>query len=223
MLITVHNLVKTFQDDTHALAGVSFSVEVGEYVAIVGPSGSGKSTLLHILGMLDRQTSGEYRFRDESVEALSEEERAHLRNRDIGFVFQMFNLLPRISVLENVMVPLAYSGMPQVTWERKAKAALEEVGLGHRMEQFPTTLSGGEKQRAAIARALINDPKIIFADEPTGNLDSISGGHIVTLLEALNAKGRTVLVITHDHSLAERARRVIRIKDGGIVSDVSDH
>ncbi len=219
MLLEARSLSKTFSDGTNALRTVSFAIEEGEYAAIVGPSGSGKSTLLHILGLLDRPTGGDYFFIGKNAAELDDRALAHLRNKDIGFVFQMFNLLPRISVLENVMVPLAYSPMPRAAWEARAEEVLKEVGLSHRLEQFPTTLSGGEKQRVAIARALVNDPKIIFADEPTGNLDSVSGEKVVELLEGLNRRGRTVVLITHDMSMAKRAQRTLSIKDGALVSD----
>lgn len=219
MLLDVRSLSKTFSDGTRALRDVSFQIEEGEYTAIVGPSGSGKSTLLHILGLLDRPTGGDYFFMGKNATELDDHALAHVRNKDIGFVFQMFNLLPRISVLENVMVPLAYSPIPRATWKARAEEVLKEVGLSHRLEQFPTTLSGGEKQRVAIARALVNDPKIIFADEPTGNLDSVSGEKVVELLEGLNRRGRTVVLITHDMSMAKRALRTLSIKDGALVSD----
>lgn len=219
MLLEARSLSKTFGDGTRALRDVSFQIEEGEYTAIVGPSGSGKSTLLHILGLLDRPSGGDYFFMGKNAMELDDRALAHVRNKDIGFVFQMFNLLPRISVLENVMVPLAYSPMPRTAWEARAEEVLKEVGLSHRLEQFPTTLSGGEKQRVAIARALVNDPKIIFADEPTGNLDSVSGEKVVELLEGLNRRGRTVVLITHDMSMAKRAHRTLSIKDGALVSD----
>ncbi len=205
---------------TTALENVSFSIHKGEFLAIMGPSGSGKSTLLHILGFLDHPTSGELIFEGRHIEDFSDEELAKLRNRKLGFVFQAFHLLPRISVLENVKIPLLYSGIKESRWDEIAKKAIKDVGLAHRMDHEPSELSGGEKQRVAIARALVNDPEIIFADEPTGNLDSKSGQAIMEILQDLNEKDdRTIILITHETYTADHAERIIRIHDGEIVED----
>ncbi|OGZ08618.1 MAG: macrolide ABC transporter ATP-binding protein [Candidatus Lloydbacteria bacterium RIFCSPHIGHO2_02_FULL_54_17] len=205
---------------TVALGGVDCTIEKGEFVAVMGPSGSGKSTLLQILGLLDRPTEGEYHFDGKSVAKYSDDEQAELRNRSIGFVFQQFNLLARTSVLENVKLPLAYSSVPQKEWDSRAKKLIEAVGLSHRMYHEPSQLSGGEKQRVAIARALVTNPEIIFADEPTGNLDSASGAKVIEILRKLhNEDGHTVVLITHDEAVAREAKRVIALKDGMIVSD----
>lgn len=221
-LIEVRDLQKTYTDgiETPALRGVSFSVASGEFVAIMGPSGSGKSTLLHILGFLDRQSKGEYLFEGRNVDDYSEEEAARVRNKKMGFVFQTFNLLPRTSVLENVKLPLLYSEIKESRWDNLAKKAIEAVGLSRRAYHYPSQLSGGEQQRVAIARALVNDPQIIFADEPTGNLDSKAGRVIMEILQKLNVdEGRTVILITHETYTAEHAQRIIRLHDGKIESD----
>ncbi|OGY38612.1 MAG: macrolide ABC transporter ATP-binding protein [Candidatus Brennerbacteria bacterium RIFOXYC1_FULL_41_11] len=221
-LIQVKNLSKIYGDEsakTKALEDASFSIDPGEFVAIMGPSGSGKSTLLHILGFLDEQTHGSYVFNGKERIGYSKEEMARLRNEKMGFVFQSFNLLPRITVLDNIKLPLIYSDVPEHDWNKKAKQALEKVGLSHRLFFQPSQLSGGEKQRAAIARALINEPEVIFADEPTGNLDSKSGGVVMNIFESLNREGHTIILITHDKDIAEHARRIIGIKDGRIESD----
>lgn len=205
---------------TIALDGVDCAIEKGEFVAVVGPSGSGKSTLLQILGLLDRPTTGEYRFNGKPVEGYSDDEQAELRNRSIGFIFQQFNLLARTSVLENVKLPLAYSSVPEREWDARAKKIIEAVGLSHRMHHEPSQLSGGEKQRVAIARALVTDPEIIFADEPTGNLDSASGANVLEILRTLHDdEGHTVVLITHDPRIASAAKRVITLEDGKVVSD----
>lgn len=222
-LIEVKDLKKTYSGDdveTPVLRGVSFDVKKGEFVAIMGPSGSGKSTLLHILGFLDKPTSGLYLFEGKAMDDYSKEELAHVRNEKMGFVFQTFNLLPRTSVLENVKLPLLYSGIKDTLWDGIAIKAIESVNLGHRMNHEPSQLSGGEQQRVAIARALVNNPAIIFADEPTGNLDSKSGQTIMEIIQNLNEKqGRTVILITHETFTAEHAQRIIRIHDGKIESD----
>lgn len=213
---------KVYSDEeveTRALAGVSFEIKSGEFVAIMGPSGSGKSTLLHILGFLDRHTSGIYRFDGKTIDDFSSEEIAHVRNQKMGFIFQMFNLLPRTTVMENVKLPLLYAGIRESQWNELAKKAIEEVGLSHRAYHETSQLSGGEKQRVAIARALINNPSVIFADEPTGNLDSKSGGQIMEIIESLNDKGHTIILITHETYTAEYAERIITLKDGLIESD----
>lgn len=226
-LIEAQNLEKIYSEEgveTPALRGVSFSIEAGEFVAVMGASGSGKSTLLHILGFLDRQTKGVYKLDGKTIDDYTEEEVAHIRNKKVGFVFQAFNLLPKLTVLENVKLPLLYAGTKESLWDELAKRAIEEVGLGHRMTHEPSELSGGEKQRAAIARALVNNPQLIFADEPTGNLDSKSGQAVMELLENLNEKGHTILLITHESYTAAHARRIIRLHDGLIESDsLVDH
>ena len=222
-LIRVKNLTKVFCDDeveTRALAGVSFNIQEGEFVAIMGPSGSGKSTLLHILGFLDKHTSGDYYFDGKKNVDHTDEEMARLRNKKMGFVFQAFNLLPRTNVLENVKLPLAYSDVSPKLWDEMAMTAIRAVNMEHRINHEPAQLSGGEKQRAAIARALVNNPRVIFADEPTGNLDSKSGKMIMEVLQNLNEpKGHTIILITHETYLAEHAKRVIYIKDGLIAND----
>jgi len=221
-LIQLNNLGKIYSSEgveTPALQNISFNVNAGEFVAIMGPSGSGKSTLLHILGFLDQQTDGEYRFDGKTANDYSKEEIAHVRNEKMGFVFQMFNLLPRTTVLENVKLPLLYSDIKESRWNEMALKAVEAVGLSHRINYDSSRLSGGEKQRVAIARALINNPQIIFADEPTGNLDSKSGGQIMEIIEELNDKGHTIILITHETYTAEYAERIISLKDGLVESD----
>ncbi|OGZ04147.1 MAG: macrolide ABC transporter ATP-binding protein, partial [Candidatus Liptonbacteria bacterium RIFOXYC1_FULL_36_8] len=214
---------KTYLSDgvpTPAVCDVSFEIKKGEFVAIMGPSGSGKSTLLHVLGFLDRPSGGEYLFENRNFESYSDEEVAKIRNKKLGFVFQAFNLLSRTSVLENVKLPLLYSDVKESLWNEKAKKAIEAVGLSHRLDHEPSELSGGEKQRVAIARALVNNPEVIFADEPTGNLDSKSGKNIMEILEDLNKKnGHTIILITHETFTAEHAERIIHILDGKIDSD----
>lgn len=205
---------------TPALAGVSFDIADGEFVAIMGPSGSGKSTLLHILGFLDPHTSGEYRFDGKTIFDYSQDEIAHLRNKKMGFVFQAFNLLPRTSVLDNVKLPLLYSGIKESKWDEIAKQAIDAVGLSNRIYHESSQLSGGEKQRVAIARALVNNPQVIFADEPTGNLDSKSGKMVMEIIQKLNEEaGHTVILITHETYTAEHAQRIIQLRDGKIESD----
>lgn len=221
-LIEASHLAKTYTTggvETHALQNASFVVEKGEFIAIMGPSGSGKSTLLHILGFLDKHSGGTYLFQGKSVEEYTEEEMAMLRNKKMGFVFQAFNLLGKTSVLENVMLPLRYSSLPAIVWPEKAAAAVEAVGLTHRSHHAPSELSGGEKQRVAIARALVNDPEIIFADEPTGNLDSRSGKEIMEIIQNLNERGHTIMLITHEKYTAESAKRILLLHDGELVSD----
>lgn len=213
-LIEAINLTKTYSDGTSALRNATFTIDSGEFVAIMGPSGSGKSTLLHILGFLDPQTSGEYLFRGKSALTIPPHEIARIRNEEIGFVFQQFNLLPRETVLENVYLPLYYSTVPKREWLARATRAVEEVGLTHRMQHEAYMLSGGEKQRVAIARALIQDPKVIFADEPTGNLDTVAGNTVLALVERLHQKGHTVILITHDSDVAARAKRMLIVRDG---------
>lgn len=221
-LLEVGAVEKIYRDDgseTSALCGVSFKVESGEFVAIIGPSGSGKSTLLHILGFLDKPTAGEYRFEGRTIDDYSPEEIASVRNKKMGFVFQMFNLLPRTTVLENVKLPLLYSDVEEALWDEMALKATETVGLTHRLQYETAQLSGGERQRVAIARALVANPSVIFADEPTGNLDSKSGGQVMETISRLNDKGHTVILITHETYTAEYAGRIISLKDGRIESD----
>jgi putative ABC transport system ATP-binding protein len=223
-IISVKNLKKSYHEgdtSTTALAGVSFDVRRGEFLAIMGPSGSGKSTLLHLLGLLDEPTSGSYHFNGKNVTSFSGDELAFLRNKEVGFIFQAFNLLSRTTVLENVKLPLYYSDIPEHEWEAKAMKAVEDVGLGHRMYHKQAELSGGERQRVAIARALVTDPEVIFADEPTGNLDSKSGKNVMGIIQRLNVEhGKTIVLITHETSTAEHAERIIHLMDGEIESDV---
>ncbi len=202
-----------------ALRGMNLEVKKGEFVAIVGPSGSGKSTLMHSIGLLDKPTSGQVSLEGKDVSRLSENERAVLRNKHVGFVFQTFNLLPRTTALDNVAMPLVYAGVSGSERVRKAAEALKGVGLGDRLNHRPSQLSGGQQQRVAIARALVNNPSLILADEPTGNLDSRSGRDILQLLKTLNKAGNTVVLVTHDSTIAKTARRIIEMKDGEIVSD----
>lgn len=219
-LIETQALGKSFElsaTPTIALSAVDFQVEQGEFVAIVGPSGSGKSTLLQILGLLDAPTTGTYYLDGKDTSVFTDEELAGIRNQTIGFVFQSFNLLPRTSVLENVKLPLAYSRVPAGLWDEKAIAQIEAVGLLHRVHHEPAQLSGGEKQRVAIARALVTNPDIIFADEPTGNLDSASGAAIMDIISTLHQGGKTIILITHDRLIAKRAERAVLFKDGKII------
>ncbi len=222
-LIEVKNLEKIYANEgvkTPALRGATFSIEKGEFVGIMGPSGSGKSTLLHILGFLDEPTGGEYRFNGRIMSEYSSNEKAKIRNKKMGFIFQSFNLLPKTSVLENVKLPLLYSDIKKSEWDSRAKAAIESVGLSHRIPHEPSQLSGGEKQRVAIARALVNNPEVIFADEPTGNLDSTSGKMVMEILQKLNQKkGHTIVLITHETYTAEHAKRIINVHDGQVVRD----
>lgn len=219
--LSLNNIEKQYPDGTSALRGVSFDIQKGAFVAIMGPSGSGKSTLLHVLGFLDKQTKGEYRFDSKTIEDYTEKELAHVRNKRMGFVFQSFNLLSRTTVFENVKLPLLYSDKKRSEWDKIASSAIESVGLSHRMYHGSSQLSGGEKQRVAIARALVNNPDIIFADEPTGNLDSKSGQQVMEIIQQLNEKeGKTVILITHETYTAEHASRIIRIFDGKVESEI---
>ena len=219
-LIEIKDLKKIYKIgsiEVPALSGVSFSVEEGEFVAIMGPSGSGKTTLMNIIGCLDRPTSGQYILDDMDVSRLNDAARAAVRNRKIGFVFQSFNLLPRLSALSNVAMPMLYSNRPKNM--KAVKAALDSVGLGRRMHHTPMQLSGGEQQRVAIARSLVNDPPIIFGDEPTGNLDTATGVEIMAIFQRLNNLGKTVIIVTHEQDIAEHAKRILRFRDGQLESD----
>ncbi|HTG02297.1 MAG TPA: ABC transporter ATP-binding protein [Nitrospirota bacterium] len=224
-MISLSEITKTYrmgEVDITVLSGVSLSIQQGELIAIMGPSGSGKSTLMNIIGCLDRPSSGVYRFEEREISTLTDDELAAVRNRKIGFVFQTFNLLPRFTAIKNVEVPLIYSGIAGKERHERAVPLLEKVGLGERMHHKPTELSGGQQQRVAIARALINNPPLLLADEPTGNLDSRSGEEILNILTGLNRQGVTVVIVTHDPNVAARCRRTIQIKDGQIVSDIHD-
>ncbi len=221
MLIKIKDLRKDFVSGdliTKVLHGLSFNIEEGEFVSIMGPSGSGKSTLMHILGLLDRLSSGLYEFQGQDVSKLNDDQLAAFRNKKIGFVFQSFNLLSKTSVLDNVILPLTYSS-DKKNMAKRAKEVLDSVGLGHRLNYYTNQISGGEKQRVAIARALVNNPSVIFADEPTGNLDSKSGIQIMEILQKLNDQGNTIILVTHETYTAEHAKRIIKVKDGLIVQD----
>lgn len=222
MLISVKNLKKDFGEGetiTNVLKGVSFDVKKGEFISIMGPSGSGKSTLMHILSFLDKPTGGQYFFEDKEINNFSDDQLAELRSKKVGFIFQSFNLLNKANVLENVMLPMIYSKTSNAERILRAKKYLGEVGLDHRMYYNPANLSGGEKQRVAIARALVNNPEIIFADEPTGNLDSKSGYQVMKILQELNQKGNTIILVTHEKNTAEHAERIITLRDGIIIND----
>jgi putative ABC transport system ATP-binding protein len=221
-IICTEDLWKTYQmgqEQVHALRGVNLRIDRGEYVAIMGPSGSGKSTLMNLIGCLDTPTKGRYWLNSNLVSELDDDELARIRNREIGFVFQTFNLLARATALHNVELPLIYSGTPSDERIARAKAALQAVDLGERMNHKPNELSGGQRQRVAIARALVNNPSIILADEPTGNLDSQTGNEIMKLMEDLHRKGNTIVLVTHEADIAEHAYRVVHIKDGVVASD----
>ena len=225
-VVEMHQIHKTYHSgsgartvEVHALRGVSLEIAAGDYVAIMGPSGSGKSTLMHVIGMLDSPTQGTYQLSGDQVSGLSEAELARVRNNRIGFVFQAFFLLPRLTALMNVALPLVYRGVGAGERLKRAKAALESVGLGDRMTHYPAELSGGQKQRVAIARALVQEPDILLADEPTGALDSQSTEDILELFSSLHRSGKTIIVVTHEADVGARARRTIRLRDGVIVED----
>lgn len=221
-LISLKDITKVYGEspnETVALAGISLEIKQGEFVEIIGPSGSGKSTLMHIVGLLDQPTAGKYLLNGKHVSALSENRLAEIRNKEIGFVFQSFNLLARTSALKNVMLPLIYSDIEKGKREEMAKKNLEKVGLGNRLDSHPNQLSGGQQQRVAIARALINNPSLILADEPTGNLDTKSTEEIMQMLKDLNKQGHSIVIITHEDEVAQNAKRIITIRDGKILSD----
>jgi putative ABC transport system ATP-binding protein len=225
-LIDVANLSKIYNTgdiETVALDSVTFGIDKGEFVAIMGPSGSGKSTLMHILGALDTPTSGTYRLDDQEIGTLTDDQLAEIRNRKIGFVFQAYNLLPRRTALQNVILPTVYAGMPKEEALPRAEKYLEMVGLADRMDHTSNQLSGGQQQRVAIARSLIMDPAILLADEPTGNIASNQAEEIMLIFQELNAKGHTIVMITHEADIAEHARRIIQVKDGRITSDSDGH
>ncbi len=223
MLIKIEDLTKDYIDDelvTPALRGVSFEIKQGEFVAVMGSSGSGKSTLMHIIGFLDKLTSGSYFFDGEDASHFDDEKLADIRNKKVGFIFQSYNLLPRISVLDNVLLPTIYANdLNKKEVKEKAIKLLDKVGLSHRMEHRSNQLSGGEQQRVAIVRALINDPRLILADEPTGNLDSKSGQEVMEILQDLNEEGHAILMVTHEKYVAECSRRMLELKDGKVVYD----
>ncbi|MCL6543627.1 MAG: ABC transporter ATP-binding protein [Bryobacteraceae bacterium] len=222
VVIQTHNLWKTYvmgDQEIHAVSGVDLTIHRGEYVAIMGPSGSGKSTLMNLIGCLDTPTSGEYYINGQLVSDLSDDELARIRNKEIGFVFQTFNLLPRATALHNVELPLIYAGIPAEARIERAKEALRMVDLESRMYHKPSELSGGQRQRVAIARALVNNPSILLADEPTGNLDSATGNEIMGLFDVLHKQGNTIVLVTHEHDIAMYAHRVIHVRDGKVERD----
>src|ERR1700704_3525935 len=224
LVIDIENITKDYvmgEETVHALRGVSLQIHKNEYIAIMGPSGSGKSTLMNMLGCLDTPTSGRYEFNGKNVAEMNDDELAAIRNREIGFVFQTFNLLPRSTSLRNVELPLIYAGIDPETREERAAQTLRDVGLGDRIHHKPNELSGGQRQRGATPRALVNDPSIILADEPTGNLDSKTGEEIMSLLENLYQRGNTIILVTHEADIARHARRTVFLRDGLVESDAS--
>ena len=223
MLIDIRDITKYYdmgEERVRALDGVTVGVERGEYVAVMGPSGSGKSTLMNLVGCLDTPTSGSYVLNGREVARMTDDELAQIRNQEIGFVFQTFNLLPRTTALQQVELPLVYSGVPRRERRERAVRALEAVGLADRMGHHPNEMSGGQRQRVAVARALINDPSILLADEPTGNLDSQTGAEIMALFDDLNRRGNTIVLVTHEEDIAAHARRIVRLRDGKIREDL---
>ena len=223
--LSLKNVTKTYvmgAEEVHALRSVSLDVAKNEYVAVMGPSGSGKSTLMNVIGCLDVPTSGSYSLEGQMVAEMSESQLAEIRNRQIGFVFQTFNLIPRASIFHNVELPLVYGGISKAKRRERAERAIERVGLADRMKHKPNELSGGQRQRVAIARALVFDPSIILADEPTGNLDSKTGNEIMTMLDELHDSGQTIILVTHEDYIAAHASRAIRLKDGLVESDVEN-
>lgn len=226
LVIRIEGVTKEYKmggEIVRALRGVSLSIYRNEYVAIMGPSGSGKSTMMNLLGCLDTPTSGRYEFNGKDVATMEDDELAEIRNKEIGFVFQTFNLLPRSTALQSVELPLIYAGVPAEERRKRALAALQSVGLGDRINHKPNELSGGQRQRVAIARALVNNPSIILADEPTGNLDSKTSADIMEVFESLYMQGNTIIVVTHEEDIARRARRIVRLRDGLIESDKMIH
>ncbi|HZN53703.1 MAG TPA: ABC transporter ATP-binding protein [Candidatus Polarisedimenticolaceae bacterium] len=223
-LIEIRDVTKRYEMGAetivNALDGVSISIDSGDYVAIMGPSGSGKSTLMNLIGCLDTPSSGSYVLKGREIATMNDDELAQIRNREIGFIFQTFNLLPRADAVQNVELPLVYSGLPRKERRERAVRALESVGLGERKHHRPNEMSGGQRQRVAIARALVNGPSILLADEPTGNLDSKTGEEILALMDDLHRGGNTIILVTHEDDLAQHASRVVRLKDGKITSDV---
>ncbi len=223
LVIKIRDIKRDFplgQETVKVLKGIDLDVEKGDYVALMGPSGSGKSTLMNILGCLDTPTSGTYELNGEDVSSMSDDELAEIRNSEIGFVFQTFNLLPRTTALENVALPMIYAGASKKVRTERAEEVLTDVGLADRMDHKPNQLSGGQRQRVAVGRALVNRPSIILADEPTGNLDSKTSEEIMKLIDEIHAKGNTVILVTHEEDIAERAHRVIRLMDGMVESDI---
>lgn len=221
-VIKIRNIKRDFkmgQEILHVLKGIDLDIKKGEYVALMGPSGSGKSTLMNILGCLDSPTSGEYELNGSKVSDMSDDQLAEIRNKEIGFIFQTFNLLPRTTALENVALPMIYAGINKEERTKRAKQVLTDVGLSDRMDHKPNELSGGQRQRVAVARALVNNPSIILADEPTGNLDTKTSIEIMNLIDNIHQAGNTVILVTHEEDIAQRAKRIIRLRDGMIESD----
>ena len=224
-IISIEDIKKIYvmgTEKVHALDGVSLDIHKNEYLALMGPSGSGKSTLMNLLGLLDTPTSGSYLLKNQEVSSMTDSELANVRNKEIGFVFQTFNLLPRLSSLENVALPLVYSGMSKRKRLERAKEVLTQVGLGDRVEHKPNELSGGQRQRVAIARALVNDPALILADEPTGNLDTKTSIEIMSIFEEIHNNGNTVILVTHEPEIADHAHRIVRLRDGLLESDLKN-